>query len=158
MTRSSLVRVLVAAVVVGAATGLRSQSGLVAVTRSTDPGLLPRPFSWPILRRRGVLLAGAEAVVDKLPFAPPRTAPSALVPRGVLGAISAGLLARRARRGIAVPAVLGALSAVAAAHAGTRSRLAAARRVPALVAGLVEDAVATGLAMAAVRVGPGRAQ
>ena len=137
---------------IGLATGCRSQSGLAAISLTpAGPGRADR-----LLHRTGrvgaVLQVGGEAVADKLPITPARTAPPAVYVRLGLGALTAGVLASR-RRGAIVPAAfVGLLGSAASSYGGVRARSALAARAGSDLPGaLAEDALALGLAFAAVR-------
>jgi uncharacterized membrane protein len=148
---------LACAALVGASTGLRSQMGMAVLLNGKPRTQLP-----PFLRHRSARLLSAvaaivELVVDKLPSTPSRTQARGLVPRIGLGALSAGLLARNAdtpTRGAS--AAIGAGAAVAAAFAGMAARGALAKRLPPLVAALLEDLAAVALAAGALRLSPNR--
>jgi uncharacterized membrane protein len=93
-------------------------------------------------------LAGAgELVVDKLPFLPPRTDPAPLLGRLVLGAVAGAVVCAEGRGSLPVGAGLGAAGAFAGSHAGYQFRRLLTQRlkIPALVAGLAEDALTVGL-------------
>ena len=80
-------------ILLGAASGLRSQIGVAVLAVRSDSSLPP------ILRQpwtRRVLVAGAvgELIADKLPNTPSRLEPPGIAGRLVLGALAAGLFAR----------------------------------------------------------------
>jgi uncharacterized membrane protein len=98
---------------------------------------------------RAALLAASlgETVVDKLPRTPSRLKLGPLGVRLATGAIAGGMLFRRSRRMrrlTALGALAGAAGALAGAFGGYHGRraLALRARVPDLVLGAVEDAVA----------------
>jgi uncharacterized membrane protein len=72
-------------VILGAASGLRSQLGVAAVVARSGP-FLPSMFREPWIRRLLLAAAAGELVVDKLPGTPSRLAPQGIVPRLALGA------------------------------------------------------------------------
>jgi uncharacterized membrane protein len=80
-------------VILGAATGLRSQLGVATVVARSDPSL-PSMFRHPWIRRLVLAAAAGELVVDKLPGTPSRLAPRGLVPRLAL-ALAASLPVHR---------------------------------------------------------------
>jgi uncharacterized membrane protein len=142
----------VPAALVGAASGLRSQTGLALVTLSAREETLPAPLRHPAVPRLFAALALIEYIVDKLPSTPNRTAPAALLARFGLGAASGALLASSNGRRAVVPTVIAASAAVGAAFGGQAARGVLARRIPPVAAGMVGDLAAIGLALAAVRL------
>ena len=157
MTSSALLRPLL----LGVATGMRSQLGLAVLAWSEpagpgDPAVL-RGLRSPVGRVALGLAAAGEVVVDKLPSTPSRLKPpvlgARLVTGAAVGALAAGSADRRAR---GTAAVLGLAGAAAGTYAGAHSRRAAAARgtLPDLPFAVVEDAVAAGLAATAVKVWP----
>jgi len=134
---------LARALLVGAATGGRSQAGITAVRLTTrGAGTLSRLAV-------GVAAIG-ELVADKHPDIPSRLNPQGLVPRVVLGATAAAMLARRAGGGATIAAVVGATAAVGGAVLGAAWREAAANTaIPALPAAIGEDVLCYALAFAA---------
>ena len=142
----------------GLATGLRSQLGLAVLAWSDPPsGRDPAPLR--LLRTRPgriaiTTAATGEIVADKLPRTPSRLSPPTLAGRLVSGAAVAALAAGRTdRRGPLYAAAAGVLGAGAGAYAGATYREVAVRRTgtPDLPWALVEDAAAAGLAAAAMR-------
>jgi len=79
---------------------------------------------------------------------PSRVAPPLLVGRIAAGALVGATVGRRTGRNRAGSAILGGLVAFASAHATYRMRRALGRRLPAMAAALVEDAIVAGAAMA----------
>ena len=143
---------LAGAALIGCATGLRSQLGMAVLLNRGPRVRLPA-----LLRHRGApriaaAAALAELVADKLPCTPPRTEARGLVPRIGLGALSATLLARDAAVPKTVVTAVGAGAATGAAFAGMAARGALAKRLPPVVAALIEDVVAVTLAVAALRL------
>jgi uncharacterized membrane protein len=88
-------------VILGAASGLRSQLGVAAVVARSDPSL-PSMFREPLIRRLLLAAAAGELVVDKLPATPSRLTPQGIVPRRVLGALAASLSAQT-RQSVVAP-------------------------------------------------------
>ncbi len=136
----------VSSVLLGAATGLRSQIGVATLIVRGEPGL-PAALRTPWGPRVAVAAAVGELVADKLPGTPSRLAPPGLVGRLSFGALAAGLHARS--RGVAVvpAAVIGATAAAVAARLGHDIRAGVSMRAP-TVAATVEDELALGLAIA----------
>ncbi len=142
------------AALIGASTGLRSQMGMAVLLNGTPRDQLPTLLRHRAARPIAVAAALAELVVDKLPSTPARTEARGLVPRIALGGLSAGLLARKAGGPIAAAGAVGAGTAVGAAFTGMAGRGALAKRLPPVAAALVEDLVAVGLAVVALRLAP----
>ena len=92
-------------------------------------------------RRAVVLLAAGELVGDKLPFTPSRLSPPGLTGRLASGAYAGVVVGGR------TGAAVGAAAALAGSYAGARVR----GMRPGLTTALAEDAVAVGVAFAAVR-------
>jgi uncharacterized membrane protein len=140
-----------AAALLGAATGLRSQMGLAALLVSSRPEDLP-PRWRPIWVRIGSELSAAgELVTDKLPIAPNRTAPSSVVLRAGMGALTATVaVSGREVRPIR-PATVAVAATVATTFGGFLARRALSRRFPALAVALAEDGVAAATGLAGVR-------
>jgi len=134
------------AALLGGATGLRSQMGLAVVERGSAPATLPAPLRRSSVKRAMLAAAGGELVADKLPFAPPRTAPPSLVARICCGAAAGALSASTVRSPAVVPAVVGGASAAGATFAGLSGRMALSRRIPPLLAAIVEDGIAFAVA------------
>ena len=84
-------------------------------------------------------LAVAEAMGDKLPFAPDRIVIPGIAARIVTGALAGAALAPREQRKVA--AVLAAGAAVAASYWTFRLRVRAMRRYGQARTGVVEDAL-----------------
>ena len=134
-------------VILGAATGLRSQVGVAAVVVRADPSL-PAMFRRPWIRRLVVAAAVGELVVDKLPGTPSRLAPRGIVPRLALGALAAGLSAETRQASWLPAAAVGASSAAVAARLGHDVRARAGRHAPDLAVALAEDVLALAAAAA----------
>jgi uncharacterized membrane protein len=146
-------RALLRAALAGAATGSRSFSALAACTVTAPKGRTGT--RWVRRRGRQVVLLGAagELVGDKLPQAPPRTAPPALYARLGLAALTAVVLARRRGESIALAALVGTAASAGTTFAGPGIRGALAARVGQDRPGaLAEDAFAYTLALVAARL------
>lgn len=142
---------LASSVLLGTATGLRSQAGLAAVLALTPRQRLPGISRSTVVRRVSIAAAVAESAVDKLPVAGERTRPAPLLLRVALGAVASGLFASSLPGAAVVPAaVAGGLAASGAAFAGLQARLALADRLGALRAAVTEDLLALGLAAGTV--------
>lgn len=141
---------MLGAALLGTATGLRSQSGIAAVTLARDTEGLPAVLAGP--RARAVVTAGAlgELVIDKLPATGSRLDPGPLAARIILGGLAGGQLAR-ARHHSALPAAaVAALAALISAKVGHDTRVALAKKLSDPVAAVLEDAVTVILAFIAV--------
>ncbi|WP_433891110.1 DUF4126 family protein [Streptomyces sp. CA-111067] len=93
--------VLVGAALVGAASGLRSQTGLAAVALTTPAVHVSRPVALLSGHRGSVGAATAavgEIVADKFPGIPSRLSPAGVTSRVLLGALAAAALAAAAAR------------------------------------------------------------
>jgi uncharacterized membrane protein len=138
---------VVGSVLLGAATGLRSQSGVVTMVARSHP-TLPAIFRQPWTRRLLMAAAAGELVVDKLPNTPSRLEPAGFTSRLVTGALAAGLFARTRRAPWLPAAAIGASTAAVSAKVGHDVRARLAQHAPDPAVALVEDAVAIGLAAA----------
>lgn len=120
------------------ATGLRTFTPLAAV--------LWRDQNWKSIV--AALLALSELVVDKLPKTPGRTTPGPLLVRCVVGSAVAWFVGSPLGVNLALAICFGVAGAIAGAYIGYawRTRLAPSIKLPSLVAALVEDAVAIGVA------------
>ena len=157
MTSSALLRPLL----LGVATGMRSQLGLAVLAwsgpaGSGDPAVLRGLHSRAGRAALGLAAAG-EVVADKLPQTPSRLRSpvfgARLASGAVVGALAAGSTDRRA---LVTGGALGLAGAAAGTYAGAAFRKAAAGRsaLPDLPFAVLEDAVAAGLAAAAMKVRP----
>jgi uncharacterized membrane protein len=133
-------------VLLGAASGLRSQIGVAVIAVRSDPSL-PPIFRQPWTRRISVAAAVGELIGDKLPNTPSRLEPPGIIGRLVLGALAASLYAQTRRAPWPAAAGIGAASAIVAAKVGHDLRAQAAKRVPDPAVAVVEDAVALSLAI-----------
>jgi uncharacterized membrane protein len=130
---------------IGTATGGRGFSGIAAAVLTTPRP--PGPLGHPVAKGVVALAAAGELVADKLPRTPSRLSPPGLMARLVNGALSAGLLARRAGDDPIPHMAIGALAALAGAVRGHRFRARLAARLHSDIPGaLVEDAAVTTLA------------
>jgi uncharacterized membrane protein len=144
---------LARSILIGAATGGRSVTGLAALALATPPGAVDQPDAWldrEWVKALLVLAAAQELVLDKLPGTPSRLKPAGLAFRAVAG-IAAGIIVARRARGAeptaSVSAALGAgAAAVAGSWVGAQWRSWAAPRVGAFGAAVIEDASVIGLA------------
>jgi uncharacterized membrane protein len=137
-------------VLIGAATGLRSSSGMAAVCLAGRSERLSPFFRRTDVRAASALLAIGELLADKLPSNPPRTSPPGLFPRVALGAVAAGQLARGAGASTGVAGLLGSAAAVGAAFGGLALRQRLSKGLSPIPAALIEDVVCAALASGAV--------
>jgi uncharacterized membrane protein len=142
-------RGIVASMLLGAASGLRSQLGVATVVARSDSSL-PQVLRRPLTRRLLMVAAAGELIADKLPATPSRLAPLGIASRLLLGALAAGLFAETQRAPWRPAAAIGATSAALAAKLGHDLRARLARHAPDPAVAVVEDAVAVGLAAAGV--------
>lgn len=149
---------LLAAVGLGAATGLRSMTGLALASRElTDrpAGDVDALRQWLADDTVANVLSGlaiGELVADKLPGLPDRVDPAPLTARGVIGAAVGAVAAGEEHW--AAGAVLGATAAVASAWLGWAVRKEAhwATGLPDAVLAVFEDAVAIAAARGSTRM------
>jgi len=143
---------LLPAALLGAATGLRSQTGVAALVLLTPQKRLPGPLRGPWPRRLAAFGAVGELVGDKLPFTPSRLSAGPFAGRVIFGAGGGALLAHTRRASLPAGAGAGVLAALAGAKAGYEARTAlTARGLPDLPVALAEDALAAGLAVVAAK-------
>jgi uncharacterized membrane protein len=124
--------------------GLRSMAAPALLARAVQRGDLDAP-KFPALGYKDVskllsFLSFGEMVADKTHLVPARTSAPALLGRLLSGAVAGSVLfADEGRRGNS-GAILGALSAFAAAYAGERLRAIGAQRgIPDPILGILED-------------------
>jgi uncharacterized membrane protein len=127
-----------------AVAGLRSMAAPALLAQAVRCGDLDAP-GFPALGYKDVsallsLLSFGEMVADKTLLVPARTSAPALLGRLLSGAVTGSILfadeGRRSNSG----AILGALSAFAAAYAGERLRTVGAQRgIPDPILGILED-------------------
>jgi uncharacterized membrane protein len=126
-----------AAAVIGAITGLRSTAGLNVIAHGGGNGARARGPLSPVAE----LAALGEMIADKAIDLPARTEPAPFAVRIALGAVTAGVLSRRAGASAGLAAVVGSLTAAATTFAATRLRRSITRRsrTPDAVVGFWED-------------------
>jgi uncharacterized membrane protein len=131
---------LLAAVLLGAAGGLRTFTPVATLAARGRLGLDANP------RNAIIIAAAGELITDKLPWTPARTATLPTLGRIGSGAFCGWTVAGKPG------AIAGAAAAAASTQIGFRVRRAAAQRTSKLRAALLEDAVAIGVANLAVVV------
>ena len=157
MTTSALLRPLL----LGLATGMRSQLGLAVLVWSEPAGpgdsAALRRLRSPAGRAAVALAAAGEIVADKLPSTPSRLGPPMLAARLATGAGVGALAANtRDKRALGLAAALGLAGAAAGSYAGAayRKALPARTNSPDLPWAVGEDVAAAALAATAVKVWP----
>jgi uncharacterized membrane protein len=148
-----------AALGLGASAGLRSMLAPALLSRAAARGELvgleETPFAAlasPKAAKVLAALAVGEAVADKTPVVPGRASVPVLLQRAATGAAVGGALYAARNLDGRVGGALGAVAAVVAAVGGQGFRQAATKApVPSLLPALVEDAVAVGLGLLALR-------
>jgi hypothetical protein len=140
MTRATLKRILA----IGAITGMRSMAG--AATLARHGGLL---------KGATTLMAAGEMAADKTSFVGNRTDAVPLAGRAAMGALLGALLARERHDHVVLGGLLGAATAVVAAHVAYRLRT----RLPlsTVAGGVLEDAIVVGAGTLYARQDDGRA-
>jgi uncharacterized membrane protein len=140
-------RAVVGSVLLGAASGLRSQLGLAALVVRSDASLPPM-LRQPWTRRIVAAAAAGELLADKLPSTPSRLEPPGIAGRLALGALAAGLFARTRQAPWLAAAAIGASTAVVAAKFGHDARARLAHHAPDPAVAVLEDGLALALAAA----------
>lgn len=139
-----------------ATAGLRSMAAPALLARAVRRGDLHAPelpaLGFPKLSALLTLLAIGEMVADKTPLVPSRTSTLALLGRLLSGGLAGATLfvaeGRRRNSG----AILGALSAFAAAHAGERLRATGVQKgIPDPILGTLEDKIVLALGRRVLR-------
>ena len=130
MKQSTLIKILA----FGAATGMRSMAGIATLSLAKGG----------MTRRIMPALALGEMVLDKTPLVGDRVDALPLAGRALMGALTGGVIAREHRDSVVPGGLLGAASAIMAAHLAYRAR----KRLPSpnVGGGLVEDAIVLAIA------------
>jgi uncharacterized membrane protein len=139
-----------------ATAGLRSMAAPALLARAVRRGDLSAPdlpaLGSPKLSALLTFLALGEMVADKTPLVPSRTSTPALLGRLLSGALAGATLFAAEGRRRNSGAILGALSAFAAAHAGERLRAAGVRKgIPDPILGALEDRIVLALGRRVLR-------
>lgn len=151
--------VLILAVVIGIAAGLRSLTAPALVSWAAHLGWLnlqgtPLAFMGSAIAV-GIftLLAIVELVGDLMPKTPARTTPVPLIARIVMGGLSGACLYAAASQSLAVGAVLGVIGALIGTYAGyhIRKALVNGLQVKDIMIAIPEDILAIGIAYFVVR-------
>jgi len=135
---------VIRSILIGLVAGMRSMAPLAVASTAVARGELEETGPMALLGHPAVstglsALAVAEAMGDKLPFAPDRIVIPGIAARIVTGALAGAALAPREQRNVA--AVLAAGAAVAASYWTFRLRVRAMRRYGQARTGVVEDAL-----------------
>ena len=152
------VQLILAVLLVGLATGLRTFTGVMVIAWSACLGcvdLSATPFAFmasPVTVGIVTLLALGEYVADKLPNTPARTAAVGMTGRIVCGGLAGACIATLHGAPYILGAVIGAVAAIAGAFAGyqLRTRLVRSLGVKDLFVAIPEDLTAIGIAIIAV--------
>jgi uncharacterized membrane protein len=126
-------------IALGAITGMRSMAGPAALARRYGG------FWQPLIS----VMAAAEMIADKTPAAPDRIDTLPLAGRAAIGALVGGFIAHEEGGSVLFGGLLGASTAVIAAHLAYRLRKQLP--LPGAVSGMIEDAVVMGIASLAAR-------
>jgi hypothetical protein len=137
---------LKSALLLGAATGMRSTAGLGVLVLRGGPPRLPGPLAARAAKPAAAVAIGAELVLDKLPVTGSRLELPGLAGRVTFAAIGGILVARGSGLG-PVPAALAATAAaLASAKVFHDLRALADRRLPDPAVAVAEDALALAIA------------
>jgi uncharacterized membrane protein len=142
--------VYLSALLLGCVCGLRSMTAPAVVCWGARLGWLNLAgsrlsfFAHPAALVIFSLCAIGELIADKLPNIPRRTMIGPLGFRIVVGAACGAALAISVHAAVPIAAILGAAGGIIGAYAGYNYRRAAAGRLPAMLAALLEDVVAVG--------------
>jgi len=146
---------LVPTILLAAASGARSMTGLAATARhvaarapAESPAQPARFLADSRVAAAATTLAAMELAADKLPGIPNRTDPGPLAGRVAAGGLIGAAVAAVLGRDRAFGALAGAAAAFAGAHLSFQLRRELAELLPATLAALVEDAVVGALAAA----------
>jgi uncharacterized membrane protein len=136
--------------------GLRSMAAPALLARAVRRGDLRAPdlpaLGYPKVSALLALLAVGEMIADKTPLVPSRTSAPALLGRLLSGALAGATLFAAEGRQRNSGAILGALSAFAAAHAGERLRAAGVQKgIPDPILGTLEDKIVLALGRRVLR-------
>jgi uncharacterized membrane protein len=136
------------AILVGAATGLRSTIGLAALINRRASGLPTWLAPEPAVVLAPLALTG-ELVVDKLPSTPSRLGLTGLAGRVASAALAGAVIARSTDQSVSLAAFVACAAALASARLGHDVRAAASGRLPPCAVAAAEDGLAFALGGAA---------
>ena len=139
-----------------ATAGLRSMAAPAFLARAVQHGDLRAPelpaLGSPKISALLAILAVGEMVADKTPLVPSRTSAPALLGRLLSGALTGATLFVAEGRQRNSGAILGALSALAAAYAGERLRATGVQKgIPDPILGTLEDRIVLALGRRVLR-------
>ena len=152
--------VYTSAALLGVVAGMRSQMPLALLAVKASQGRFAADAGLPLclLRSRAALLGLggftiAELIADKLPFLPSRHELGPMAGRVVLGGVAGAALTHEAGQSALAGAALGAVGAGLGTDGAYHARVALgqATGVPDPVLGAVEDVLAIGLGLLALR-------
>jgi len=139
-------------ILIGAATGILSQSGIAGIVTNTPPERLPKVMRSPWEKRIALVFAGGEILSNAfISSLPPRTTPGPLLGRIVMGAGNAALLAHVNRQSPAGSAVVGGAAAGISAIVATKSRARFSKLLPDILFAITETVVSLGMAHTATK-------
>lgn len=131
----------------GAASGILSQSGMVAVLKHTPESELPLMLGSRWVQRSMAVSALGEVLSNAFVSSlPPRTDRAPLTGRIVLGALAGGLATRSSVSSGLIGTMTGGVVAPIAAWVSTTSRAKLSRRFPDILIATGETVIAFGLA------------
>jgi hypothetical protein len=143
---------MIRSILIGAATGILSQSGMAAIVLNTPAERLPKIMRSPWEKRIALAFAGGEIIANAfVSTLPPRTTPGPLLGRIAMGAGNAALLAHVNRQPLAPAGIAGGIAAGTAATVATTSRARISQVVPDILVAITETVVSFAMARAATR-------
>lgn len=152
------VKVAARAGILGLVTGIRSLTPLALLSwtspaREEDFSTVDQLLKSPASRAATAIAALGEIVADKFPAIPSRTNPVVLLSRVMIGGVAGMILCRRLQQPLVVGIISGATGAGIGSFASTASRawLPRTTKTPQALWGGVEDILALGLGILAVR-------
>ena len=151
--------VYASSVMVGAVAGMRSLSAPALVSHIGSTGGLPAEhsafsiFTLPAASTVVKILAVGELIVDKMPFAPKRTIPAAVVTRAIAGAVCGAAICSSKKRSVFWGAVFGAAAAIGTTYAAyeLRKRIKNDLHIPDTFVALAEDALVSAAGAGLIR-------
>jgi uncharacterized membrane protein len=148
MARGGNDQIILNAAALGAISGLRSLAAPALLAhelagRGRADGGLERLITSEAFARLLALVASGEMLADKAPFMPDRTSPLPLLGRALIGSLTAAAYASHRHHPVLLPAVAGAVAALASTRVAFQLRRDAGERfhVPDRLLGMIEDAI-----------------
>jgi uncharacterized membrane protein len=148
LRKSTATKDVKAAILAGAATGLRSTVGIAALINDKATGLPP----WLAGQPAGVLAPLAvmgELANDKLPSTGSRLEPVGLASRALCGGLAGAVIARSTAQAALPATAVAAAAALASARVCHDLRVGLSKRLPSCAVAAGEDGLAFALAEAA---------